>query len=668
MSSSLFRKKSIDKILRDAAAGAGDGHGSGSLKKILTVRDLTFMGIAAVVGAGIFSTIGTAAFNGGPGISLLFVLTAVTCGFSALCYAEFASRVPIAGSAYTYAYVTFGELIAWIIGWALILEYAIGNIVVAISWSSYFNNLLEATGIHLPGWLTVDPVTAETAYQSTQLAIRSGTPVDGKMQYFLDTWNNAPLIGDAHLFINLPAFIIVGLITWLTYVGIRESKKSANMMVIFKVAVIIFFIILGFFYTKPSNWSPFLPNGFEGVLKGVSAVFYAYIGFDAISTTAEECKNPQRDLPRGMIYSLIICTVLYILVALTLTGMVHYSELNVNDPLAYVFERIGQTWMENIMSISAVVATTSVLLVFQLGQPRIWMSMSRDGLLPKAFAKVHPKYQTPWFATIVTGVIVAVPSLFMQSSRMTDLTSIGTLFAFVLVSGGVLLLPRLDNREKGGFRLPYINGRFIVLALAVLFYWLLAQRIGNAIDYKILNKKIETTPPLGITGIETTTMVSEKDSAYMRYGVEIQQIAAGSVAEKLKLQQKDVIISVNDSNIIDPQSLETAVKSLPDEESIVVTYAREGEVKSDQVARGMQESLFLVFALLLLPLITILTFWKKYSLIPILGVLFCSYLLIEIPAVSWMWFFVWMALGLLIYFLYGYHRSKLSPRNNIETP
>ncbi len=663
MSTSLFRKKSIDKILRDAAAGAGDGHGSGSLKRILTVRDLTFMGIAAVVGAGIFSTIGTAAFNGGPGISLLFVLTAVTCGFSALCYAEFASRVPIAGSAYTYAYVTFGELIAWIIGWALILEYAIGNIVVAISWSSYFNNLLEEIGIMLPGWLTVDPTTAETAFQSTQQAIQGGAVPDADMQYILNTWNNAPVIGGSHLFINLPAFIIVGLITWLTYVGIKESKKSANMMVIFKIGVIIFFIILGFFFTKPSYWSPFLPNGFEGVLKGVSAVFYAYIGFDAISTTAEECKNPQRDLPRGMIYSLIICTVLYILVALALTGMVHYSELNVNDPLAFVFENIGQTWMKNIMSISAVVATTSVLLVFQLGQPRIWMSMSRDGLLPKAFAKVHPKYQTPWFATIVTGVIVAIPSLFMQSSRMTDLTSIGTLFAFVLVSGGVLLLPRNKNTSGGGFSLPYINGRFLVLALAILFYWLSAQRIGNAIDFKIRNKTIETSPPLGITGSETTVMISEKDSAYMRYGVEVQQVAPGSVGDKLKLREKDVIISLNDSNIVDAQSLQTAVAAIKDDESVVVTYAREGEIKSDQVARGMQEALFLVFALLVLPVLTILTFWKKYSLIPILGVLFCSYLLIEIPAISWMWFFVWMALGLVIYFLYGYHRSKLSPRN-----
>src|SRR6478672_12609534 len=426
-SSSLFRKKSIEKIIN--------------------VRDLTFMGIAAVVGAGIFSTIGKAAFDGGPGISTLFVITAITCGFSALCYAEFASRVPIAGSAYTYAYVSFGEIIAWIIGWALILEYAIGNIVVAISWSSYFNHLLEAIGVNLPGWLTVDPKTAETAFTVTQQSIAKGTPVSENMQHILDAYNSAPLFFGKKFFINVPAFIIVCLVSMLTYVGIKESKRSANFMVMFKIAVIIFVIILGFFYVKPSYWSPFMPNGFEGVLKGVSAVFYAYIGFDAISTTAEECQNPQRDLPRGMIYSLVICTVLYILIALVLTGMVPFSSLNVNDPLSYVFEAVGERWISCIVAISAVVATTSVLLVFQLGQPRIWMSMSRDGLLPPKFAALHHKYKTPYFSTIITGLIVAIPSLFMQSALMTDLTSIGTLFAFVLVSGGVLMLPQITGNR-----------------------------------------------------------------------------------------------------------------------------------------------------------------------------------------------------------------------------
>ncbi|MFZ9472605.1 MAG: amino acid permease, partial [Sediminibacterium sp.] len=433
---SLFRKKSIDKIVADANAGLTDGHSASGLKKELGVKDLTLMGIAAVVGAGIFSTIGTAAFHGGPGISLLFVITAITCGFSALCYAEFASRVPIAGSAYTYAYVTFGEIVAWIIGWALILEYAIGNIVVAISWSGYFVNLLEGFHIHLPGWLSTNYEQAQAGYEEAMAHLAAGgtTETFSKLARIgYDAMTNAPMIGSTRVILNIPAFVIVVLITLLVYRGIKESKKSTNAMVIFKILIILFVIVLGFFYVDSSNWMPFMPNGFKGVLAGVSAVFYAYIGFDAISTTAEECKDPQRDLPKGMIYSLLICTVLYILIALVLTGMVSYTQLKVDDPLAYVFEKIGLHKIGYIISVSAVVATTSVLLVFQLGQPRIWMSMSRDGLMPKKFATVHKKFGTPSFATIITGIFVGVPSLFMSISRMTDLTSIGTLFAFVLV-------------------------------------------------------------------------------------------------------------------------------------------------------------------------------------------------------------------------------------------
>lgn len=331
-------------------------------------------------------------------------------------------------------------------------------------------------------------------------------------------------------------------------------------MVIFKVAVIIFVIIAGAFFVDVNNWTPFLPNGFEGVLKGVSAVFYAYIGFDAISTTAEECKNPQRDMPRGMIYSLLICTGLYILIALTLTGIEHYSNfLNVNDPLAYVFEDRAP-WIEKIISVSAVVATTSVLLVFQIGQPRIWMSMSRDGLLPKQFQKIHPRYQTPSFATIITGIIVGIGALFIESDLVTDLTSIGTLFAFILVSGGVLFLPP-KVKEPGKFSLPYINGKFIVPLLLVGFVWLFRDRIESA------------------------------------------------------------ILQFSFSN--------------------------------------HEEALFIVF-LILATIITILTIIRNYSLIPIMGVLTCSYLMIEIPIVSWQWFLVWMALGLLIYFLYGFRNSRLA--------
>jgi len=540
--------------------GENNSH-SHKLSRVLGVRDLTFMGIAAIIGAGIFSTIGTAAFNGGPGISILFIITAVTCGFSALCYAEFASRVPISGSAYTYAYVSFGELAAWIIGWALILEYAIGNIVVAISWSGYFNNLLEGLGIHLPAWLLIDPFTASKSFDEANRALATHQPLTEPMQYALNAWNNAPMIAGNHFFINFPAFIIVILVTILAYIGIKESKKTTNFMVIFKIVVIVFVIILGFFFVKTDNWHPFMPNGFGGVLAGVSAVFYAYIGFDAISTTAEECKNPQRDLPRGMMYSLIICTVLYILIALVLTGMVKYSELKVTDPLAYVFDKLNLRWIGYIISISAVVATTSVMLVFQLGQPRIWMSMSRDGLLPKKFAQVHPKFHTPAFATIITGILVAIPSLFLPSTLMTDLTSIGTLFAFVLVCLGVLVLPQIKNTTQNTFKLPYINGKLMLPIFSALFMIAFHQRLENAF--------------------------------------------------------------VNIAN------------------------------------ESYQEILFIVFIAILIAL-SILAFLHNYSLIPILGALCCLYLMIEIPAISWLWFFVWMGAGLTIYFIYGRKNSRLS--------
>jgi len=562
---SLFRKKSIEKIVQDAEAGFGDAHSANGLKKVLGVKDLTFMGIAAVVGAGIFSTIGTAAFHGGPGISILFVITAITCGFSALCYAEFASRVPIAGSAYTYAYVTFGELVAWIIGWALILEYAIGNIVVAISWSGYFVNLLEGFNIHLPGWLATNFEQAQIGYEEALAHLAKGdTPETfsklARIGY--DAVTNAPMIGAWRVILNVPAFIIVVLITALVYRGIQESKKSTNIMVIFKILVIVFVIVLGFFYVDTANWAPFMPNGFKGVLAGVSAVFYAYIGFDAISTTAEECKNPQRDLPKGMIYSLLICTVLYILIALVLTGMVSYTELKVDDPLAFVFERLGLHKIGYVISVSAVVATTSVLLVFQLGQPRIWMSMSRDGLLPKKFAQVHPKFGTPSFATIVTGFLVGIPSLFVSSSTMTDLTSIGTLFAFVLVCFGVLVLPRMAKEAgSSAFRLPYLNGQFIIPAIVAVFVYFSMNRISEAF----------------------------------------------------------------------------------------ANYANE----------GFQEILFLLF--IFIAVVTgVLSFVRKYSVIPVVGALCCLYLMIEIPAISWMWFFIWMGIGLTIYFFYSRRRSKLA--------
>lgn len=521
------------------------------------------MGIAAVVGAGIFSTIGTAAFNGGPGVSILFVLTAITCGFSALCYAEFASRIPVSGSAYTYAYASFGELIAWIIGWDLLMEYAIGNIAVAISWSEYFINLLEGFHIHIPSYLTMDYLSAYRAKATIAELTASGHVADvtDRLKSEAVAWATAPGIGNFKLIANIPALAIVFVITYLVYIGIRETKKATNAMVILKIAVVIFVIVLGFFYITPANWHPFLPNGFGGVMKGVSGVFFAYIGFDAISTTAEECENPQRDLPRGMIYSLIICTVLYILIALVLTGMVSYKELQVGDPLAFVFQRLGLKNISYVISISAVIATASVLLIFQLGQPRIWMSMSRDGLLPKAFSRIHPKYHTPSFATIVTGFVVAIPALFMNLTEVTDLTSIGTLFAFVLVCGGVLLLPR-EEAQKGRFHLPYVNSKFIAPVIFVIGCILFYHQFLGLFDY---------------TG-----------------GWEVYR-------EKLP---------------------------------------------------------YFVFVILAAAL-TVLAFVKNLSLIPVLGLLSCLYLMTELGYTNWLRFLIWLVIGLVIYFSYGHKNSVL---------
>ncbi|MBL7718681.1 MAG: amino acid permease [Flavipsychrobacter sp.] len=476
MAENIFRRKTVAQIEREAASGLTDGHGTPGMHRVLGVRDLTFMGIAAIVGAGIFSAIGKAAYDGGPGIILLFVIVSIACGFSALCYAEFASMVPVAGSAYTYSYVAFGEVIAWIIGWDLLMEYAIGNIAVAISWSDYFTSLVNSikiggTQLHIPDYLTMDYWTAKEMGSEAAKA----------------AWNNAPTLGSLKFICDLPAFLITVVITWIIFIGIKESRKATNFMVIFKMVIIAVVIIAGAFYVQPENWTPFLPKGMSGVMMGTAAVFFSYIGFDAISTTAEECKNPQRDLPKAMFNSLIICTVLYIVIALVLTGMVPSSQLNVGDPLAYVFHAVNMDKLAGVISVSAVIATASVLLVFQLGQPRIWMSMSRDGLLPPIFSRIHPKYKTPSFSTILTGVLVGIPSLFLNLSMVIDLTSVGTLFAFVLVCGGIIRLqqqrkkgahlPGADVIEEHGtpavvpvskFKIPYVNARYVVPALFVL--------------------------------------------------------------------------------------------------------------------------------------------------------------------------------------------------------
>src|SRR6185295_1754991 len=489
MANSLFRRKTIDSILTDAEKGDTEVHAHG-LKRVLTVRDLTFFGIAAIIGAGSFSSLGEAVFKGGPGVVLLFVITGIACAFTALCYSEFASRIPVAGSAYTYAYASFGELFAWIIGWALIMEYSIGNIYVAYSWSDYFTSFLEKAGLHIPEYLSTSYLEAKHAVE------RASTNPDE-----IAAWNNAPIVGGLKIIFDLPAFIINVLISYLVFRGVRESRNFSNIMVVLKLAVVVLIIIVGgylvFSHGLTFNWTPandegvrsFMPNGFSGVMTAVAGVFFAYIGFDAVSVLAEESKNPQRDLPRGMIYSLVICTVVYILLSLVLTGAVNYKNFDgVGDPLAFIFEKqnLNLGWMQLLVSICAVIAMTSVLLVFQMGQPRIWMSMSRDGLLPPVFQKIHHKFKTPSFATIITGLVVGVPILFTDKTFVLDFTSIATLFAFVLVCGGVLLIPRKE-KVAGRFHIPYINGQFLyplVIALSLILFSVLSKNyFRNLFDF-----------------------------------------------------------------------------------------------------------------------------------------------------------------------------------------
>jgi amino acid transporter len=513
MINSLFRKKSIAQIQADAAAGltehaqANVGGEGGGLRRTLGVFDLTLMGIAAIVGAGIFAMIGKASYSGGPAVAFLFVFTAFACGFSALCYAEFASRIPVAGSAYTYAYASMGEFIAWLIGWDLIVEYAIGNIAVAISWSDYFTGLLKGYGINFPLHFSMDFLTAKRGYAAVQDATANGAATIESLRAACESsdaavscsqidahsaWLNSPNIGGIPIVADLPALMITLVITALVYIGIRESKFASNIMTVLKIGIILLVIFLGLNYVNPENWSPFAPNGVEGVLKGVSAVFFAYIGFDALSTTAEECKNPRRDLPVAMILSLVICTVLYIALALVLTGMVKYTQLNVGDPLAFVFGPEGADipWVAGIIAVSAVIALATVFLVFQIGQPRLWMAMSRDGLLPKIFSSIHPKFHTPWFATLVTGTVVAIPALFMNLTEVTDLASIGTLFAFVVVCAGVLFKDK-EFKESGTRYVPYINSQILLpVILAIVFgtiYYFNPNFIGDAM-------KIEPAP------------------------------------------------------------------------------------------------------------------------------------------------------------------------------
>jgi len=579
MANSLFRTKKIDSIL---SQGGDDHQGNEGLKRVLNVRDLTFFGIAAILGAGSFSSLGGAVFHGGPGVVLLFVITAIACGFTAFCYSEFASRIPVAGSAYTYAYASFGELFAWIIGWALIMEYSIGNIYVAYSWSDYFTSFLNKAGFHIQEYLS-------TSYLEAKHAVERGSTNPDE----LAAWNNAPVIAGLKIIFDLPAFIINLLISYLVFRGVRESRNFSNVMVILKLAVVTLIIVVGgylvFSHGLTFNWTPandegvrsFMPNGFSGVMAAVSGVFFAYIGFDAVSVLAEESKNPQRDLPKGMILSLVICTVIYILLALVLTGAVNYKKFDgVGDPLAFIFEKqnLDIGWMQFSIAIAAVIAMTSVLLVFQMGQPRIWMSMSRDGLLPPIFQKIHPKYKTPSFATLVTGLVVGVPILFTDKTFVLDFTSIATLFAFVLVCGGVLLIPA-RKKEPGRFHIPYVNGQFIFPLIV----------IAAIITAQLLSKNY-------FAGLLNFDFSDNED--YVNNKISFMDAATPNI-------------------------------------SLII---------------------FWLSAIIL----SVFAFIKKFSLIPLMGLITCLYLLTGMTKSNWAWFLSWLVIGIIFYFLYGYKKSKLA--------
>jgi amino acid transporter len=600
MSNSLFRTKSISKILGDAETMQDDPHAGGGLKRVLTLRDLTFFGIAAIIGAGSFSSLGEACFKGGPGVVFLFMICAVACGFTALCYAEFASRIPVAGSAYTYAYASFGELFAWIIGWALIMEYSIGNIYVAFSWSDYFTSFLSRVGVHMPANLTCSYMEAHKAVvENVGKAFNTLTP---STQELLNAWNNAPVIAGLRIIFDLPALVINVLITILVYIGIKESRNFSNVMVILKLCIVALVIGVGAYYVNPANWLPtngagvksFMPNGFSGVMQAVSGVFFAYIGFDAVSVMAEESKNPQRDLPRSMILSLVICTAVYILLTLVLTGVINYKSFqDVGDPLAKIFEDTHVTWMQFLVSLAAVVAMTSVLLVFQMGQPRIWMCMSRDGLLPPVFEKIHPKFQTPSFSTIVTGLIVGIPILFTDKTFVLDFTSIATLFAFVLVCGGVLLIPKKE-KMPGKFNMPYINAKFILPLLIV----------GGLVIIFVVNK----------------IYFNDMFRFYLN-----------------NKEKAEVIAKLGSTS---PARIGEALK----------------EALTAKKTLNISTTIFWLACLVL----SVLSFLKNYSLVPVLGLITCLYLLTGMTSSNWAWFGSWLGLGLIFYFLYGYKKSKLS--------
>ncbi|HET9387075.1 MAG TPA: amino acid permease [Gemmatimonadales bacterium] len=451
----LFKRKPIAELI------VGELETPQSLKRVLSAGDLVMLAIGAVIGAGIFGAIGTAAAGqtdaagnmvragAGPGLVFSFLLLGVCCALAGLCYAELAAMIPQAGSAYAYTYATLGELVAWMIGWDLILEYAVGNVAVAISWADYLKSLLGGFGVHMPDWLT-------TGYRT---ALLSPNPdVHGLLE-------TAPHVAGIPILINLPAFLIVGLITWLLLMGVRESARVNNILVVIKLAVLALFIIAGLTHINTENYAPFTPNGWRGIHQGAAIVFFAYIGFDAISTAAEETKNPQRNLPIGILGGLAICTLIYVIVGAVLTGMVNYTELAVADPLARALEVAGYRTVGWIVALGAIISMSAVLLVFQYGQPRIFYAMARDGLLPSWAAKISPRRRVPHITTIVTGAFVAIWSLIGDANETYNLTNIGTLFAFALVSAGVLMLRFIEPDRPRPFRVP---GVMIVAPLSVI--------------------------------------------------------------------------------------------------------------------------------------------------------------------------------------------------------